>query len=268
MSALVEPSRDPSQPLTPPVATRHRRVGSFPDRQLEPRALLSSARGLFHREARIVPPSPRLEEPSPLSEKMEERLEAPSVVPNPLPASADPHGLSAMHTRRLAAPDRAIRRAVPVTFWRDACAPFRSAAGPSTSHSAARTTLPFSTSFHRPSLPIPYRDELLPSVSAALAVCDGLTRPPAARLSTVRGARARCVRPTSASHCFDYEHSRHIRSQLLFEACASPLRPRACILDDGDWGTWRFTTPDPLRRVVSGFCRGVFFRALPTPPCL
>lgn len=90
-------------------------------------------------------------------------------------------------------------------------------------------------------------------MSAALAVCDGLTRPPAACLSTVRGARARCVRPTSASHCFDYEHSRHIRSQLLFEACASPLRPRACTLDDGDWGTWRFTTPDPLRRVVSGW---------------
>jgi len=117
----------------------------LPDRQLEPRALLSSARGLFHREARIVPPSPRLEEPSPLNEKMEERLEAPSVMPNPLPASADPRGLSATHTQRLAAPDRAIRRAVPVTFWHDACAPFRSAAGPSTSHSAARTTLPFST---------------------------------------------------------------------------------------------------------------------------
>jgi len=41
-------------------------------------------------------------------------------------------------------------------------------------------------------------------VSADRAVCDGLTRPPAACLATVRGARARCVRPTSASHnCFD-----------------------------------------------------------------
>jgi hypothetical protein len=108
---------------------------------------------------------------------MEERLEAPSVVSNPLPASADPHGLSAMHTRRLSAPDRAIRRAVPVTFWHDACAPFRSAAGPSTSHSAVRTALPFSTQFHRPSLLIRFGDELLPSVSAALAVCDGLATP-------------------------------------------------------------------------------------------
>jgi hypothetical protein len=67
MSALAKPSREPSQPLAPHVTTRHRRVVPNSDRQLEPRALLSNARGLFHREARIVPPSPRLEEPSPLS---------------------------------------------------------------------------------------------------------------------------------------------------------------------------------------------------------
>jgi len=121
-------------------------------------------------------------------EKMEERLEAPSVVSNPLPASADPHGLSAVHTQRLAAPDRAIRLAVPVTFGHDACAPFRSAAGPSASHSAARTPLPFSTWLRRPSRRIRFRDALLPSVSAALAGCDGLTHPPAVCLSTVRGA--------------------------------------------------------------------------------
>jgi len=59
MSALVEPSRDASQPLTPHVAPRHRHVGSCTDRQLQPRTLLSSVRGLFHRETRIVPPSPR-----------------------------------------------------------------------------------------------------------------------------------------------------------------------------------------------------------------
>jgi len=62
-------------------------------------------------------------------EKMEERLEAPSVVSNSLPASADPHGVSASRTRRLAAPDRTTRHAVPVTFGRDACAPFRSDTG-------------------------------------------------------------------------------------------------------------------------------------------
>jgi hypothetical protein len=104
-----------------------------------------------------------------------------------------------------------------------------------------------------------------PPRSADRTVCDGLARPPAACLATVRGARVRCVRPTSAFHCFDYEHSRRIRSQHLFETCASPLRPRACALDDGDWGTWRFTTPDPLRRAASGSHAAFFFRALPRP---
>jgi len=52
---------------------------------------------------------------------------------------------------------------------------------------------------------------------------------------------------------FEYEHSRLLRSQHLSEACASPLRAKACALADGGWGTWRFTTPDPLRRVVPGW---------------
>jgi hypothetical protein len=56
----------------------------------------------------------------------------------------------------------------------------------------------------------------------------------------------------------------YVRSQHLFEACASPLRPRARALDDGDWGTWRFKTPDPLRRAVSGSYAAFFFRMLPT----
>jgi len=193
---------------------------------------------------------------------MEERLEAPFVVPNPLPASADPHGLSAAHTRRLTASDRAIHRAVPVTFWHDACAPFRSAPGPSTSRPAARDHAPCGTRLHRPSLLIRFGDELLPSVSAALAVCDGLTRPPAACLSTVRGARARCVRPTSASHCFDYEHSRHIRSQHLFEACASPLRPGLAPRTTEAGGPGGSLTPDPLRQGALVGSR----RFLPRPP--
>jgi hypothetical protein len=104
-----------------------------------------------------------------------------------------------------------------------------------------------------------------PPRSADRAACDGLARPPAPRLATVRGARARCVRPTSASHCFDYEHSRRVRSQHLFETCVSPLRPRACALEDGDWGTQRFTTPDSLRRAASGSHAALFFRALPRP---
>jgi len=83
----------------------------------------------FHRETRIVPPSPRLEEPSPLYEKMEERPKAPSVVSDRLPAFADPFGFSTARTRRLATSDRLERHAVPVTFWLAARAPFRSDTG-------------------------------------------------------------------------------------------------------------------------------------------
>jgi len=32
--------------------------------------------------------------------------------------------------------------------------------------------------------------------------------------------------------------------------------PRACTLEDGGWGTRRFKTPDPLRRVAPGCCEG------------
>jgi len=128
-AALVEPSRDASRPLTPHVASRHRRVGSLPDRQLQPHVPLSSTCGLFDRETRIVPPSPRVEEPSPLCEKMEERLEAPSVVSVSLLASADARGVSAARTRRLSAPDRVTFHAVPMTFWRGTRAPFRSSPG-------------------------------------------------------------------------------------------------------------------------------------------
>jgi len=98
-----------------------------------------------------------------------------------------------------------------------------------------------------------FRGERLRSASADRAVCDGLARPPASCLATVHGARARCFRPTSASHCFQHEHSRLFRSQHLFEACASPLRAKACTFADGGWGTWRFTTPDPLRRAAPGW---------------
>lgn len=33
----------------------------------------------------------------------------------------------------------------------------------------------------------------------------------------------RCVRPTLASHCFNYEHPRLVSHQHLFAACAAPL---------------------------------------------
>ncbi len=83
----------------------------------------------FDPETRIVPPSPRSEEPSPHVEEMEERPKTPFAVSSRLPASADPNGVSAIRTRRLAAPDRTSHHAFPVTFRRDACTPFRSRAG-------------------------------------------------------------------------------------------------------------------------------------------
>jgi len=119
------------------------------------------------------------------------------------------------------------------------------------------TDAPCGSPIHRPSLLIRFGDERLPSVSADRAVCDGLTRPPAACLATVRGARARCVRPTSASHYFRLR----ALAPRSFPASLRGLRlapsPWACTPDEGDWGTWRFKTPDPLQRAAPGFSRGV-----------
>jgi len=74
----------------------------------------------------------------------------------------------------------------------------------------------------------------------------------------------RYVRPTSASHCFDYEHSRRIRSQHLFEACASPLRPGLApwtMETGGPGGSQRSIRFGGRRRLA----RDVFFRVLPMP---
>jgi len=127
---------------------------------------------------------------------MEERLEAPSVVSNPLPASADPRGLSAVHTRHLAAPDRVIHHAVPVTFEHDDCAPFARMLALA-QHLCGEIRAPHGAWIHRPSPPIRFRDELLPSVSAVRAVCDGLSRPPC-------GPPCGSTRSTSPMHSTDF----------------------------------------------------------------
>jgi len=74
-------------------------------------------------------------------------------------------------------------------------------------------------------------------------------------------------RPTSASHCFDYEHPRLIGSRHLFEAFASPLGHAFCAQTHETGG------PGVSRRPIRfggspGLVRGVFFRALPNDPCL
>jgi hypothetical protein len=55
-----------------------------------------------------------------------------------------------------------------------------------------------------------------------------LACPPTACLATCCGAQARCVRPTSASSCFDYEHPCLVSYRHLFETYAPPLNSRAC----------------------------------------
>jgi len=103
-------------------------------------------------------------------------------------------------------------------FARAPVRPGASAAKPS------RTSRP--ATLHRPSPRVLWwRRATVPRVSGR-TVCDGLARPPARCLAAARGARARCSRPTSASHCFDDEHPRLVGSQHLFEACASPHRSR------------------------------------------
>jgi hypothetical protein len=152
---------------------------------------------------------------------MEERLKAPSIVPITLRASAHPRGISASRTRRLATPDRATHHASSVTIWRDACAPFaRALVSPSTSakradacashHSACRDPSGLEMGHRRPRQRF---RRLAPGQVALL------------RLALRRAAKVDpdAYRPTSASHCFDYEHPRLVGSQHLFEAFTSPL---------------------------------------------
>jgi len=238
MSALVEPSRDPSQPLTPHVVTRHRQVGSFsPTASCGPVCCSRAHEVRFHRETRIVPPSPRFEEPSPLSREdggttrgAFHRAEPSACLRRSTRrfshAHPTPRGAGQNQSSCLPCYVRA-RRLRTVSLGRRAL----------THHLCGESPAPCGTRLHRPSLPVRIGDGLLPSAPADRAVCDGLARPPAARLAAVRGARTRCVRPTSASHCFDYEYSRRVRSQHLFEACASPLPP--------ELAPWKMETGGP-----------------------
>jgi hypothetical protein len=253
MSALGEPSRYASRPLTPPVAARHRRVGSCSDRQPPPLGPLSSPRGRFHRATRIVPPSPRERSHLPGARRWRnDSRRLPSCrtlcLPPQIHAAFQPRTPDV--SRRRTEP---VPRAFPVTFEPEAprtvsrrhrCAPVPS---------AARVHAPCDALLHRPSRPLSsfLEEERPPSASAVRVVCDGLTCPPATCLAAVRGAPVRCVRPTSASHFrFDYEHSRPIVLPASLRGLRLAPSPRARTLDDGGWGTERFTTPDPLRRAI------------------
>jgi len=67
---------------------------------------------------------------------------------------------------------------------------------------------------------------------------------------------------------FDYEHSRLAALPASVRGLRLAPSPWLADQDDGDWGTWRFTTPDPLRRAAPGWRAAFFFRALPMPPNL
>jgi hypothetical protein len=190
---------------------------------------------------------------------MEERPKAPSIVSDLLPASADPRGVSAAHTRRLSAPNRLKRRAFPLTFWRAACAPFRSDADfPASLRPSPELWARFSTA---PRDPSSGGDGLPPSASADRTVCDGLARPVPTYLAAVRGARARCVPIDFCFPLLHYEHSRLSCSQHLSEACASPLS-HGFAPGKTDWGTLRFTLPGSASAGCSG-SRAAFSAARP-----
>jgi len=174
--------------------------------------------------------------------------------------------ISATRARRLAAPSKTTRHAFPVTFRRDACAPFRSDFGRpnvSAANPRARGARP-----SRPSLPIRCRDGLPSSASADTRVCDELVRRHRAALRQRDGVRTsmrsnRLLLP----NCFDYEYPRLSRFQHLFEAYASPtlqgLRPWTGRLED------RAFHDAPIRFGGRfGFARGVFDHVPPNPPSL
>jgi len=91
-------------------------------------------------------------------------------------------------------------------------------------HASLRSLLPvgFPHELLTPPEADPFSESTPARVSAA-TVCFELAGPPVARLATCHGAPARCVRPTSASHCLDYEHPCLVSYRHLFEACAPPV---------------------------------------------
>jgi hypothetical protein len=161
---------------------------------------------------------------------MEERLEAPSIVSKPLSASADPHGLSAMHTRRLSTPDRTIRHAFPVTFERDACAPLRSGAGRYPGTSATRSSRLAARGLAAPRCPSVVEMGCCPPrqrIEQFATGCLALLRP---ALRQYAEHEARCFRPTSASHLLSTTSTRAAFVPSISSRLAPRPLARACTL--------------------------------------
>jgi hypothetical protein len=209
-----------------------------------------------------------LREPSPRHEKMEERLEAPSVVSIPPPASAGARSVSALvHPT----PRGVGQRHSPCSPFDVQARRLRTGSLGADRHVSASATVAPRLSTRDPAAPrcsSSFPDVLLPSASADRG--------------SLRGARSSCLRRALRR---DAEHELDAFDRLLLPdtstttstraRCVPSISPRLsprpsvrpCEPDGGDWGTKRFTTPDPLRRVTR-VSRGVFFRALLVSPCL
>jgi len=113
-----------------------------------------------------------------------------------------------------------------VTFWRDTRTPFRSDTGLTDAPATPNRAL--GAIRDRPSRPIPCRGQ---AAAVRVSGSNGLRRAsspfPDLPCSSASEHELDAFRPTSASHCFDYEYSRLFRSQHLSETYVS-LSPLVC----------------------------------------
>jgi hypothetical protein len=201
---LEEPSPIPFRPLTPYVTLGHHRIGSKPTGSYRPTRSLRAAEPGFTRKARIVPPpSPRGGANPPVREDGGTTQDAFCRIAV-LRACAHQPGIPSVLTQCLAAPDKVDRFSLRLTALSTTCTPVRSGKCLYTrlcSASASRVS-PRGFSPARSRAPFQGSPPPAPAVRWILRA----TSPSCGSPCGCHGARQRCVRPTSASHCFDYEY--------------------------------------------------------------
>jgi hypothetical protein len=206
MSALVEPSRAVTPSLPPLVVPSAPAVGSFTDRQLRPARCSRARESVEPRDQnRSTVPSRRGAISSLARRWRNDSRRLPSYRPPCLP----PQIHAAFQPRR---PDASRRRTEPCAM------PSLLRSSMTLAHRCARALAFVPAPLRRQ--PRASRHGASPPLAAHLwwemgcrpprqrngAVCEWLVCPPADCLAAGRGARTRCVRPTSASQCFDCEH--------------------------------------------------------------
>lgn len=147
-----------------------------------------------------------------------------------------------------------------MTFWRDTRTPFRSDTGLTDAPATPNRAL--GAIRDRPSRPIPCRGQ---AAAVRVSGSNGLRRAsspfPDLPCSSASEHELDAFRPTSASHCFDYEYSRLFRSQHLSRLTSRSLpwsAPREKRLGDPAL----HGAKDPLRRAA----RVRAWRFLPRTP--